>query len=348
MRWRWFVVFCCACDSGAAIGASEQPIIDGRPATASEIGATVALVGRDGYNFCSGTLVAPDVVVTAAHCLYTPGRYEEFGPLETADNVFVAAGVMDALDASGGDVYSVRLLAAHSAFPAGDPESPDPLIDEMDIGVLVLSEPVRDVTPVPVLHPSELDAVLVPGRMMGAAGFGTTDPRGERENSRLHVASLPYVRRSAYELIAGEGGGPDTCYGDSGGPLYGNTPDGLRLVGVTSRGVDPNVVECVTGTIFTLAPAFLGYLEGESGRTLTSGDPGMPDPDPTPDAGPGPEIPWGGSDAGVPRDPSEDPMERRPSADLSGGCSAGGEPPLLALWPFAIAWLVRRWSSRRR
>jgi hypothetical protein len=361
-RWIWFMLFA-ACDSGS-IGSSSQAIIDGRLASPTEVGATVALVGYDGYNFCTGTLVTPDVVVTAAHCLLTQGRYEKFGPPERPENVYVVAGATDALAAS--DYYGVSELTPHPAFPAAEYTGGDPLTNEMDIGVLVLSEPVRAIAPVPVLDPARLDRVLVPGTMLDTAGYGTTDPAGMRENSRLYLASMPYVRRSESELIAGERGGSDTCFGDSGGPLYADTPDGVRLLGVTSRGADPSSYMCGDGTIFTIAPAQLAWLEMTSGRMLTDGL--GPDPDPvpdpvTPDAGPpGPEPdpdPIPTYDAGMPYvpPPVDDDPPVTPSGSSSGcSCDASASPLEWALSPLVLLFLlrsrsrsrIRKSSSRRR
>lgn len=344
----WLVLFVfAACDSDS-IGSSTQAIIDGRPASAAEVGATVALVGADGYNFCTGTLVTPDVVVSAAHCLLTPGRYEKFGPPERPENVYVVVGATDALAAT--DYHNVSSLTPHPAFPAAAYMGGDPLTNEMDVGVLVLSEPVRGATPAPILDPARLDGVLVPGTMLDTAGYGTTDPAGMRENSQLYLAQMPYVRRSESELIAGERGGPDTCFGDSGGPLYADTPEGVRLLGITSRGADPDSYMCGSGTIFTIAPAQLAWLEMTSGRMLTDGT--TPDPDPLPDPGydagpPAPDPdpdPLPGYDAGVRRDPPpvDDPPVLTPGGSSGCSCDASSSPAAWALSPLVLLFLFRR------
>jgi V8-like Glu-specific endopeptidase len=243
------------------VDSRAAPITYGSPASPDEVGATVALVKSDGFPFCTGTLVVPDVVVTAAHCLLTEGTGgEEFGPPASPRNIFVIAGATDAADVPRRDFHAVTSLVINADFPAGEPWG-DPLYDEMDIGALVLAAPVADVTPTPVLDPAAIDEVLVAGRTLVIAGFGTTDPAGMDPNTRLNIASVPYVRRSEYEVLAGRSGSPDTCYGDSGGPLYADTADGRRLVGATSRGADPFSEECGSGTVFTLVPAHLDYHE---------------------------------------------------------------------------------------
>jgi V8-like Glu-specific endopeptidase len=52
-----------------AIGSAEAGIVDGRPASSGETYSTVALIDIEYGPFCTGTLVTPNVVLTAAHCV---------------------------------------------------------------------------------------------------------------------------------------------------------------------------------------------------------------------------------------------------------------------------------------
>ncbi|MDZ4064230.1 MAG: trypsin-like serine protease, partial [Coriobacteriia bacterium] len=48
---------------------NNHAVVGGIPASPSDYPSTVALTDPSGDPFCSGTLVAPTVVVTAAHCI---------------------------------------------------------------------------------------------------------------------------------------------------------------------------------------------------------------------------------------------------------------------------------------
>ena len=69
------------------------------------------------------------------------------------------------------------------------------------------------------------------------------------------------------EMAAG-GNSVDSCFGDSGGPLYLKTEVGDYLVGVTSRGYDDAIDFCGEGGIYTRADAVVDWIEEESGQEI--------------------------------------------------------------------------------
>jgi MYXO-CTERM domain-containing protein len=330
-----------ACVDDVGVGSTRGPIIDGRPAAAADVGATVALLDpRDGYPFCTGTLVAPTVVVTAAHCVLTPAGWDDFGPPIEPSAVVVAVGATDAVAAAPEQTHAVETVWAHPEFPGAEWDPTDPLTGEHDIGALVLAAAV-DAPAVPVLAPPRVDAELTPRRMLDVAGYGTTDRAGWAENTVLHVAEVPFIRRSEVELIAGDANAVDTCYGDSGGPLYVHAAEGVRLVGVTSRGVDQMSEGCDSGTVATLAPAYADLLAEATGVDTTRPAGGMrPDPPPPPTAG----------DAGVawPPDLSDPPPAAAAPTGDSGGCGCrvapAALPPGALVLPIGL--LILAWRRR--
>ncbi len=332
-------------------GESRAAIIDGRPASAMDVDATVALM-QGGYPVCTGTLVTPRVVITAAHCVRSTADDITYGPTISPSDVTVVAGALDAMTATADQTYEVAQVWANMDFPV---ESGG--VGEQDVGALLLSHDVTNLTPAPILDPSQLDVELTPDRMMRIAGYGTTDRAGYGENTRLNVGALPFVSHTADELTGGLPNGVDTCYGDSGGPAYVDTAEGTRVVGITSRGVDPYSEACDSGTIFTLAPAFATMIADALGESVT-GDASTTPSGSTPPTGTDPEGSSTGSTPstpGAPMEPASPAPGASPSTDsgpmvshpLTGGCSStgagspGGFASVLALALLLLAWRRR-------
>ena len=191
------------------------PIVNGTPTSGDE--AVVALVARrtDCETaapdvVCSGLLVAPRLVITAAHCVTRarPGSLEVFhGQDVTGPGSFVV----------------VSDLRTHPDY--------NPSTGERDVALLFLAEP-SPVAPYPL--PTATVADLTAGTSVRAVGFGVTsrtaqDPGIKREGT----LELGAVREGSFDASPG----PSlTCDFDSGGPVFGTIGSGEQLVGITSRG----------------------------------------------------------------------------------------------------------------
>lgn len=162
---------------------------------------------------CTGTLIAPRLVLSAAHCVKDPRLGSD---LE----------VLFGSDASAPDVRVLRVTAVHT-HPDFQADG-----DAADLAVLVLA----DTAPVPPVSLGSESLAGAVGRSVRIVGFGQTRASGEPPRTkRTGTARISEVHDALF-LIAP---GPSlSCRGDSGGPLFASESGREVLIGVTSTG-DP-------------------------------------------------------------------------------------------------------------
>lgn len=294
--------------SNAAAGPIESPVVGGTTVPAGEWPDAVAVLASDAM--CTGTLIAPDVVLTAGHCIETH-------PVE------VIVGSVE-LTKPGGMAIKVKSATAYPKWES-----------TYDVGVLVLDH-AAPVAPRAVASACSVKEHLTAGAKVRVVGFGLTTQDGTGMNTRLHQAMLPVVdamctQDSACqpsvapggEFTAG-GGGVDACFGDSGGPIYLDTAHGAALVGVVSRGEAVIGAPCGGGGVYVRADAVVPWIEKTTGRKLTR------------------------STCDAPADGEGDGSDA-PAADDAGGCSATrgvvGGGALLGLVVLAVLCAVPRRES---
>jgi V8-like Glu-specific endopeptidase len=164
--------------------------------------------------YCTGTLVGPKTVVTAAHCI------DAYGPA----NYFVNFGTYA--------VQPTQTMAVAQQF--AHPQYDENVGDSHDFGVLQLANPVLNVTPIE-MNPDPFTQADV-GRAIRHVGYGDTNGAGAGNGTKREV--LYTLRQVSLALLESGAQGKQTCHGDSGGPGLMVMPGSPleKLVGVVSFG----------------------------------------------------------------------------------------------------------------
>ena len=169
------------------------------------VGALVGTFNGQTYPYCSGTLIAPTVFLTAAHC--------DIGT-STVSVTF------DSAYTSGAKLYS----GTYYANPLYNQSQNDP----HDIAVVVFDKPIRGIGPAQLPTLGQFDSVNKDQKFT-AVGYGGQEPVNQPGgpvigylDTREYAVSTfnsvgPGYLRLSQNAATGNGG---TCYGDSGGPNF--------------------------------------------------------------------------------------------------------------------------------
>lgn len=219
---------------------------------------------------CSGTLVHPKLVMTAAHCFMMGGTAKKvhFGERRGSQS----------------RTAKVEKCVPHPSWKKTKE------IGGTDIAYCVLAEEVTDVPITPILMGCETE-VLKKGTPVVIAGYGLTRPPWTDENNPSdellsyadgvkHWAETRYIETlETGELKAAVVGskGKQGCKGDSGGPVFVKLPEekygkqaGWRVFGVTSGQRSDTDPECTTGTgTYAIMHEWIETIEKETGLDLT-------------------------------------------------------------------------------
>ena len=230
----------------------QEQVVGGEPAPAGKWPDTAGVYSGNRIS-CTGVLIAPTIVLTAGHCVETRITSVRLNITNIRDQ---------------GEEIKVSRIVEHSNWWS-----------TYDIAILIL-EKESTVKPRTIASGCMREQHIKNGANVAVVGFGSTDEWGENPSDILRegfttITDFNCTTQSGCnqgakpdgELGAG-GNGVDSCFGDSGGPLYLLTDRGSFLVGITSRAYANVSKPCSDGGIYVRPDKLVEWIESEIGFEL--------------------------------------------------------------------------------
>src|SRR6266850_935450 len=202
-----------------------QAIVGGGAPSTEGVGRSVVTIVGSRGNFCTGAVISPKLVLTAAHCVQPGADYKivEYGAdrqpsLQDVKAVAIHPG------------FNMQAMSGHRATA--------------DVALLQLAAAPKGKTPAALGMPN---IPIMIGSRFTIAGIGVTVRGDGKSGGTIRVAGLVATGKPGTLQIrlvdpAGQGtrDGLGACTGDSGAPVFEDKPNGAAIVGVVSWSTGPN------------------------------------------------------------------------------------------------------------
>jgi Trypsin len=203
--------------------APAAALVGGAPAAGDDVARRIVLIVGSRGNFCTGAALAPDLVLTAAHCV-VPGAEYKLVEFDRARRPIFR----DIETIRRHPQFDLQTLLAHRATA--------------DVALLRLAAPLP--AAIPAIPGDGRAAVGDPFMVVGA---GVTVRNDGQTGGTVRVATLVATGRPGNLQIRlvdpatnGTRAGLGACTGDSGAPVFRGEAGGLLLIGIVSWSTGPN------------------------------------------------------------------------------------------------------------
>jgi secreted trypsin-like serine protease len=207
------------------VPATADAIVGGAAPIADGVGLSIVTVVGSRGNFCTGSLIAPALVLTVAHCVQPGADYkiveydaEKKPQLKDVKTVAIHPG------------FQMQAMLNHRATA--------------DVALLRLENPAKGKSPSPLGAPQ---LPLLPGAKFTIAGVGVTVRGDGKSGGTIRKADLVATGKPGTLQIRlvdpatqGAHDGLSACTGDSGAPVFEEQATGPVIIGVVSWSTGPN------------------------------------------------------------------------------------------------------------